>query len=1849
MHNGEEKLKLLDLIDIDFLQKLQDTFAKAMGVASLTIDEQGPITKQSNSSEFCINFIQACSMGASKCNENDIEGGKIAMEAGEPVIYSCHAGLGHFVVPVIVAKQHIASIIGGQFVFKKPDERHFKNLAKELHIPNEREYVKALRKIKIHSKEHIELAADLLFLISNAISEIAHKNLELKNKNKKEHFYREIIDAIRSSLDINETLYFICEATARFFNVQRTTVSEAPKLNHGSKPFIRMEFKTVADMQGSEKLVNMSEISEYYSSIVESGEILAIDNISEFDVHEFFKENYMELGVKSLLAIPIQKEEKWGILILSEYNNYRHWSDEEIEIAKSIASQIYIAIKHAEIYELEKKTAKRERVLRRLIETIRSSLDINHIKNIMVEEICKTLDANRCFIIEYDKDGDKFLPVTNEYLTSNDFKSAIGFNLNKETKELEKMNREGKEVTLPDLDTFLKENNLYNTPIEKHFKEYEVKSGFSVPISYQNELLGILVIHYTIQKKAFDYEEVELIHALSNQIAIAIHQAKLYEKEKATTAKEIALRDTIKIIRSSLNSKKIRNDFLAIACNYFQADRCIFTDYDREEGKFLPFEIELIREKGVKSLINVDAEELFPEFIEKIKSKKRNIIIKDIEKTLSRKLLPEYKSIQSLRQSDAKSDYGLIVQYQNDLMGTLVLHYVKEKRILTHEELDFLNILRDQAGIALYQAELYEKSLKQIKREILFRKIIEEIRSSFDIFEVKQKVITYIAEVLNANRCYIAEFDEKTNKYIPIYQEYLASPDLKSIINYDVEKNIPELVEHVKKNPIISIPNVDEFIRKNKFSESISNYFKDFNIKSRIYMKISYMEHFFGTLIVNFPDPVRRFLKEDINFITTLANQIGTVLYQASLFEKEKQTILREKLISDVTSQALKTFDLTQIKSILTTVGKMMDADRCFFVELEPSLYKVKPPTDYDAEYLSSPEIKSIVGHEFSAEEGAKFFQMYLEKRDIVVFDYVELSRLTSPEFSEVVKYIEKFDLKSSVGIPIFYEDKFVAILAIEYVRKKMIPTEDELNFLRVLANQIGMVTNQIKLYKDTKMKAEREILLRNIIEKIRSSLDVEETLSFICEETAKLFNVQRTSISEFPDLEDYKKHITRMEYKAAPAMRGLVDLKDLDNLTKFYIEYLLKHTEILAIDNIQESNTPDYFKESYTILGVKSIMVIPIQNGDYRFGVLILSEYNNYKYWTNDEIRLAESVASQIHIAIKQAKLFEKSQNQVKRESLLREITEKIRSSLNIEETLSFICEEAAKIFNVQRTAITSFPNSDNYETFVIRKEYKYWQDMEGFGTKSYSSRTAAYWAKFLIDGGEVLAIDNIENSNTPDYFKATYNEMGVKAIIGTAIRRGDDVWGTLVLAEYNNDRNWSEDDKVLLKTIADQIYIAINQAELYEKAQKKAQNEKTLREIMLMSVQNFDLKDIITSIVIETGKLLKADRCFFIAIDLDTDTNIPIREYAEYLSSDDIESHMNYPPSKEESGIFIEDVKNSRIRFSGDAMNEDLPEATKKMFETLAVKSYLHLPVVYGEMCYGALIIHYVHDFKTVSQDEIAMATAIANQSAIVIYKAELYETIKIQAEREKISKNIIEILRSTLDKGIIKRLFVKNIGQFLNADRVLFSEFNQETKMYNPASADSEYLSEPDIKSFVGYDWSCDEAQEYIQPILERRELHIYNWNEYIQGNYRGQDFINLFESMNIKSSYSFPVMYQQKIMGFFSIGFVKKVRRLSDEDINRIRSICTQAGIALYHAHLYEDAQKSVQEHDKFVNKLSSELNEPLSLIADFSSIKSRHELECAEEIEHLNTINENAKKLIYFISDITKSMKKLNLE
>ena len=188
-----ETLKVQDVIDINFLQKFQDLFSGATGMASISVDLEGPITEPSNFTDFCIKYTRGSEEGMRRCVACDLMSGEKSKATGKPAIYYCHAGLIDFAVPIVVDNQHIGSVLGGQVLPAKPDEEKFRKIAAEIGVDPD-EYIEALRKIKIVPEEQINQAAEMLFLTVNQVTE-NHTNMKKLVEAEKEKSRIDIAEA----------------------------------------------------------------------------------------------------------------------------------------------------------------------------------------------------------------------------------------------------------------------------------------------------------------------------------------------------------------------------------------------------------------------------------------------------------------------------------------------------------------------------------------------------------------------------------------------------------------------------------------------------------------------------------------------------------------------------------------------------------------------------------------------------------------------------------------------------------------------------------------------------------------------------------------------------------------------------------------------------------------------------------------------------------------------------------------------------------------------------------------------------------------------------------------------------------------------------------------------------------------------------------------------------------------------------------------------------------------------------------------------------------------------------------------------------------------------------------------------------------------------------------------------------------------------------------------------------------------------------------------------------------------------------------------------------------------------
>lgn len=209
--NGDlnlDELEISDVIDIDLLQTFQDNFATGMNIASVTVDRKGnPVTKPSSYTSFCIDFTHSTKIGDDRCALSHKRGGEEAARTGRPYIYTCHAGLIDFAAPIMVDGHLIGTILGGQVLTSKPEEDKFRKTASEIGVDPEN-FVNAANNVYMTKEKNVRAAAEVLFIIANALSRGGYEQLKLStmSQNLSDNF-RQISATLEelSSASINVT------------------------------------------------------------------------------------------------------------------------------------------------------------------------------------------------------------------------------------------------------------------------------------------------------------------------------------------------------------------------------------------------------------------------------------------------------------------------------------------------------------------------------------------------------------------------------------------------------------------------------------------------------------------------------------------------------------------------------------------------------------------------------------------------------------------------------------------------------------------------------------------------------------------------------------------------------------------------------------------------------------------------------------------------------------------------------------------------------------------------------------------------------------------------------------------------------------------------------------------------------------------------------------------------------------------------------------------------------------------------------------------------------------------------------------------------------------------------------------------------------------------------------------------------------------------------------------------------------------------------------------------------------------------------------------------------------------
>lgn len=180
------------------------------------------------------------------------------------------------------------------------------------------------------------------------------------------------------------------------------------------------------------------------------------------------------------------------------------WNPEELKLVINQASETYKYYKQRSV--ALRRALRKESLFNEVMSVIRGSLDYSSMVQTIVQTVGQTFEANYCMLRPVETD--RLLPSTFPYQAQTD--GAIQFSF---------------------------DENLLVQAVASRQTQVNPNSGgdgksveIAVPLTYQQELLAILALCQIGGTNPWSAEDIELIEGVAAQAALALSQAKLYQR-----------------------------------------------------------------------------------------------------------------------------------------------------------------------------------------------------------------------------------------------------------------------------------------------------------------------------------------------------------------------------------------------------------------------------------------------------------------------------------------------------------------------------------------------------------------------------------------------------------------------------------------------------------------------------------------------------------------------------------------------------------------------------------------------------------------------------------------------------------------------------------------------------------------------------------------------------------------------------------------------------------------------------------------------------------------------------------------------------------------------------------------------------------------------------------------------------------------------------------------------------------------------------------------------------------------------------------------------------------------------
>jgi GAF domain-containing protein len=950
-------------------------------------------------------------------------------------------------------------------------------------------------------------------------------------------------------------------------------------------------------------------------------------------------------GVRAMALAPMRARGRVvGVLGAMSYEP-RRLAPHSIDVIKSIADQIGVAIDNAQLFARVTHRSQQLALLNEVTRDVLATLDMSERFQRITNSISEKFgyDSVAVFMLDPDRQSLTLRSSTGATVSLHPgpvIRQAIDLGL------VGYAARTGESLIVGDVS----QDARYFTPIDP--AKDRTRSELTVPLKRGAEVVGVLDIEHT-ELQAFSPEDAEIMQSLADLLVIAITNGELYEQASQHVAELMALQAVSLQVTASLDLWSVLDTIERNALTLIHADYTHVFLYDPDQRDLI-FGAARRQDGAREPLVS----QLDPEGLTwQAFREGRAIIADDVSRD------PQYAA-----RAHSASVAVFPLKRPDGAVGVFSVSFLVQ-HTFTPDEIRVLTLLSDMAAIAVSNARLFEQTKRQLEEIRTLHELSLAASSSLDFEQVTRRTVAALQHSLGFE--YIALFlvnDE--GDYAHLYTTSQLQAEYER--NRFIKVGVGIVGWSIVNGLLINVPDV---LQDPRHLPGIAS------TRSELCAPLRVGERVIGAVDVQSPR-VNAFTPGDERLLMTIAGQWAVILENTKLFAAER--LRREQLERLQASAAAIAAELdlgTLLDLVVQEATRTFNAPAASLLLLDPveDVLRIKANRGLSAQFVPQLVVQRAQLGETTTVTGYTHVGPPQLIADMQAEDMPEAQRRL---------FVDE-DVCSLLRVPIVSRGRLVGALE---VYSRSVPRrfrEDEIDLAEIFTSQAAVAIENAQLLEETRRRLAEISILFEAARAGASTLDLGQVLDRVLDVIKRSL---RFDTLEFLLYEPDKQLLQTRAGYGYPADSASVDIKPGQGL----VGWVAQMRQSALVGDVQQDA-----RYLPAFPATRSELAVPLLMADRLIGVMNV-ESTALNAFTADDERLLQVLAGQLSVLIENARLHEETQQRLAEVSTLYTFAEQLTSSIDLLTLLDSIVMTLKDVLHCRGVSISLLHTET--QTLVIR-----------------------------------------------------------------------------------------------------------------------------------------------------------------------------------------------------------------------------------------------------------------------------------------------------------------------------------------------------------------------------------------------------------------------------------------------------------------------------------------------------------------------------------------------------------------